>query len=111
MARHKTDIDWDEVGKYLQAQCSATGIAGILGISVDTFYVRCKQDLNMDFSAFAAQKKGEGKELLRNQQFIMAMGGNTTMAIWLGKQYLDQKDKQNIEHSGEINVNPKTWVE
>ena len=26
-----------------------------------------------------------------------ALKGNTTMLIWLGKQYLDQRDKQEVE--------------
>jgi hypothetical protein len=45
------------------------------------------------FSAYAAIKKGEGLELLRAKQFATAMEGDKTMQIWLGKQYLDQKDK------------------
>jgi len=30
------------------------------------------------------------------------MLGNVAMLIWLGKQVLDQTDKKDIEHSGEI---------
>jgi hypothetical protein len=29
---------------------------------------------------------------------------NTTMAIWLGKQYLDQRDRQEIETNQNIKV-------
>jgi len=99
--RPKADIDWDIVTKYLQAQCEATGIASILGISVDTLYVRCEKDHNMTFSAFAQQKKSEGKELLRNKQFELAMSGEKTMLVWLGKQYLEQKDKSDITSKDE----------
>lgn len=91
--RPKAVIDWKKVGRYLQAQCSATGIAGILGISVDTFYTRCKKDNNIDFTVFSEQKKAEGKELLRAQLFNQAMDGNVTMGIWLSKQYLGFKDQ------------------
>lgn len=95
--RPEAIIDWIKVGKYLQAQCSAVGIAGLFGISVDTLYVRCEKDNNIDFSAFSAQKKSEGKELLRAKQFEIAMGGNVSMGIWLGKQYLEQRDKQEMD--------------
>ena len=31
---------------------------------------------------------------LRRKQYEVAMGGNCSMLIWLGKQHLDQTDKQ-----------------
>lgn len=33
-------------------------------------------------------------------QFKNAQAGNVTMQIWLGKQYLGQKDKQEVEQYG-----------
>jgi hypothetical protein len=99
MARPKADIDWKKVGKLLQAQCSAVGIASMFGISTDTLYLRCKQDLKMDFTAFSAEKKSEGVELLRAKQYETAFGGNVTMQIWLGKQYLGQRDKTETDHN------------
>lgn len=106
MARPKAGIDWDKVGKLLNAQCNVVGIASMLGISTDTIYLRCKQDLSIDFTAFSEQKKSEGKELLRAKQYEMMMKGNTAMAIWLGKQYLEQKDKQEVaaDIKGEITI-------
>ena len=95
--RTKTEIDWEKVGNFLKAQCSAVGIAGMLGISTDTLYLRCKQDLNLDYTVFSQLKKSEGKELLRAKQYNDALAGNITMQIWLGKQYLDQKDKQEFD--------------
>ena len=97
--RPKAKIDWDKVGKYLQAQCSTVGIAGLLGISPDTLYKRCKEDNKIEYTAFSELKKAEGKELLRAKQFESAMKGNIPMGIWLGKQYLGQKDK--TEYSGD----------
>lgn len=98
MSARKVNIDWDKVDKYLQAQCSGVGIASILGIHENTLYERCKSDKGMEFGAYSAIKKGEGKELLKAKQFSIAMNGNVPMAIWLGKQYLDQKDKQETDH-------------
>ena len=34
---------------------------------------------------------------LRSKQVEVALAGNPTMLIWLGKQYLGQKDKREIE--------------
>ena len=107
MAAKKVEIDWTKVGKYLQAQCSGSGIAGLLGIHENTLYERCKTDNGMEFMAYSAIKKGEGKELLRAKQFELAMNGNIAMTIWLGKQYLGQRDKSDVEQSGtttQINV-------
>lgn len=94
MSRTKTEIDWKVVDFYLQAQCDGVGIAAILGIHPDTLYLACKREFKMAFSAYASQKKAMGRELLRSKQFKKAyVDDNTTMQIWLGKQYLGQSDK------------------
>jgi hypothetical protein len=108
MSAKKINIDWDKVGRFLQAQCSGSGIAGLLGIHENTLYSRCKTDNGMEFMAFAEQKKCEGKELLKAKQFETAMGGSIPMQIWLGKQYLGQRDQSQTEYTGipeTININ------
>ena len=97
VGRPKVEIDWAQVGKLLEAGATAEGIAATLGVSTDTLYNRCKSDLNSDFSAFSQQKKAKGDELLRVAQFKQALGGNTSMLIWLGKQRLSQTDKSQQE--------------
>jgi len=106
MARPKAIIDWSKVDKYLQAQCTGTGIAGLLGIHPNTLYQACEALYKCNFSEYSEQKKGEGKELLRAKQFQTAMEGNVSMQIWLGKQYLEQRDKTEIEGDikGEITI-------
>lgn len=94
--RPKARIDWGFVGNMLEADCTATGIAAMIGISVDTLYVRCKTDNKIDFSAFSQQKRAKGDDLLRAKQFKVAMEGNPTMLIWLGKNRLGQADKTEI---------------
>lgn len=37
---------------------------------------------------------GSGNVSLRRKQWEMALGGNTRMSIWLGKQHLGQVDRQ-----------------
>ena len=99
MARPKTDIDWKTVNKLLEADCEGTEIAAYLGIVPDTFYKRCKEDNNIGFSDYLREKKARGNSLLKVKQFDAAMSGDKTMMIWLGKQRLGQKEKQDIEHT------------
>lgn len=96
MPRPPADINWDTVDQYLHAQCDGVAIAGILGIAPETLYRRCEQDHNIGFDQYSRQKKTQGKELLRQKQFDTAMSGDKTMLVWLGKQYLDQKERHDI---------------
>ena len=44
---------------------------------------------------------GQGRVSLRRTQMAMAEK-NATMAIFLGKQYLGQKDQAEIQHKGDV---------
>ena len=44
-------------------------------------HLRCRADNKVDFVAYAAKKRGEGKELLRRTQFDKAMSGNVVMLM------------------------------
>jgi hypothetical protein len=74
-----------------------TEIAAYLDISISK--------LKADKKFMAIHKKGmeKGKMSLRRKQYQMSEK-NPTMAIWLGKQYLNQKDKQEIEQNGQTNI-------
>jgi len=106
MGRKKILIDWARVDRYLKAQTPGTAIADALGIHRNTLYAACEREHKCDFSAYSAQKRLQGLELLRLTQFDKAMSGQTSMLIWLGKQYLGQSDKAEIEQ-GEILVTVK----
>ena len=41
-----------------------------------------------------------GRSSIRREQFKLLQAGNATMAVWLGKQYLDQRDQASLQHSG-----------
>lgn len=96
--RPQLAIDWDTVGKLLEAGCSGESIAAQLGVHRTTLYNRCKTDMGLTFSTLSQQKKMLGDNLLRAKQYQTAMSGNVTMQIWLGKQRLGQTDK--LEHQG-----------
>lgn len=105
--RPKVTIDWNQVGKMLEAGATAEGVAATIGCDRDTLYNRCKTDLKSDYSAFSQEKKAKGNELLRTKQFQVAMSGDKTMLIWLGKQRLGQVDKQQTEISGTLDVSTR----
>ena len=75
-------------------QCTEEEIAAVLNVSVDTLNRWCYNTYDKNFADVFKEKRGLGKVSLRRSQWKMAEK-NVTMAIWLGKQYLDQKD--NIE--------------
>ena len=97
MARSATVIDWKAVDRLLQAGCNGVQIAARFGIHPETLYDNCKRDHKSDFSAYAAQKREHGETLLHEQQFLLAMKGDKTMLIWLGKQRLGQREKADTD--------------
>lgn len=84
--RPKIQIDYDTVRKLSNIQCTQEEIASFLGVSVRT--------LQRDEEFCRTYKIGQdnGKMSLRRMQFKLAEK-NSAMAIWLGKQYLGQKEK------------------
>jgi hypothetical protein len=63
----------------------------------------CKRTYNMSFSDVFREKRGIGRISLRRSQFELAKK-NAAMAIWLGKQYLNQSDQVKIEVKKENNL-------
>ena len=47
----------------------------------------------MSFSEVYKEKRTRGMASLRRLQFDAAKGGNVTMLIWLGKQWLNQAER------------------
>lgn len=70
-------------------QCHTRTIAEALCLSQDT--------IKRHFASFLTQKRAEGRAALRRMQMAMSRN-NVTMQIWLGKQYLDQVDKNEQTH-------------
>jgi hypothetical protein len=94
--RKPIEIDYAKAEKLAAIMCTQSEIASVLGVSLAL--------LEHDPEFIRIHKKGmeQGKASLRRMQYGAASNGNATMLIWLGKQHLGQRDKQDIEHSGEI---------
>ena len=88
-------IDKNQFENLCKMQCTETEIMGWFNVSKDTLIRWCKNEYGVDFATIYAQKKEGGKIALRRYQLQQAEK-NPTMAIWLGKQYLNQRDRQEI---------------
>lgn len=89
-------VDWDVVGDLCKLQCTGEEIASFLDISYDTLERHCKEDHDIKIGDYIKEKRQSGNVSLRRRQWLLAQSGNATMCIWLGKQYLGQKDKNDF---------------
>ena len=99
MPRTKIPIDWTRVEKMAMAGASGVQIAAAIGIHYNTLAERYKADNKHDFSEYLATKREKGNELLLRKQYDVAMSGDKTMLVWLGKQRLGQTERQAIDHT------------
>lgn len=76
-------------------QCTRDEIVGVLNVGKDTLLRWCKETYGTDFETIYNIKRQGGKSSLRRTQWKLAEK-NTAMAIWLGKQYLGQKDNLDV---------------
>ena len=91
MARPKKyNIDTNEVEKLAGYGCTNIEIANFFGCSSDL--------IEKSYSEFLRKGRADLKKRLRKAQIDTAVAGNPTMLVWLGKQMLNQTDRQEIEH-------------
>jgi len=88
MGRPLLDIDPKSVEKLAALGCKVKEIASFFGCTDETITNR--------FSAELDKGRSSLKMSLRKMQFESANKGNVAMLIWLGKQYLDQRDQAQL---------------
>ncbi len=89
--RHKfTKAQIDKAEDAALMGCKNKTIAGLLGVRVEVF--------DKDFCIRLTKKRQERDYNLRKNQTEMAKK-NVAMAIFLGKNELDQTDKQDVTHN------------
>lgn len=86
-------IDIDQVIYWMDIGGTAEEIAGSFRISVDTLDRRLVELIGMGFAEIKKNVCGNAKLRLRRNQFNLTET-NATMGIWLGKQWLGQKDEE-----------------
>ena len=89
--RPEIEIDLARVRDLCRFMFADYELAVALGVSYATF--KNKKAANPAIIEAMEDGYAMGKKGLRSMQFSVAMKGNVAMLIWLGKQYLDQKDK------------------
>ena len=85
------EIVFDQVVYWINLQATQEEVAGSFRVSVETLNSRLEEHFGMNFSELRKRVDGEAKLSLRRYQFKQAEK-NTTMAIWLGKIWLGQKE-------------------
>jgi len=90
--------DWKYIKEMCEIQCTQEEIAAAVGMCLDTLQYKCTEENGVNFSEYFGQKRQGGKCSLRRKQWKMA-DKSAAMAIFLGKQYLEQKDQIHTEHS------------
>ena len=94
-----TEKELEQLINMIRIQCTRDEICDILNMSDTTLNRRIKEQgiEGVDnFEALYKKHQGEGKASLRRAQWKAAQDGNPTMLVWLGKQMLGQKDKQEL---------------
>jgi len=89
VAYPRTDLDLEELEKLAAMHCTQEEAARWFGFTPATMSRKLQQKRYRDVWD-AGQAKGNIS--LRRKQFQRAEAGDKTMLIWLGKQWLGQKD-------------------
>ena len=99
-------IDEANFKKLCGLQCTLAEIASFFKCSEDTVERWCKRELRMSFAEAFKKHSATGKISLRRWQYRMAEN-SVTMAIWLGKQWLGQKDVVDVAVSDDTDETVK----
>ncbi|MBQ9897390.1 MAG: hypothetical protein IJM40_08770 [Synergistaceae bacterium] len=84
-------------------QCTRDEIAYALNCRKDALINFCKREYGKTFEQVFNEKRAAGKVSLRRSQWKLAEK-SPAMAIFLGKNYLGQSDRQDLELSGKVNI-------
>lgn len=96
--RPPIELDAQQFEKLCFLQCTIREVASFFGVNKDTVEAWCKRHYDATFSDCFKRFGDGGKISLRRAQFKLAEK-NPGMAIWLGKQYLGQRDVQEVKQT------------
>jgi len=95
VGRPRTEIDVDKLRSICLLNCTMPEIAAYLEIPLRTLEDKVRE--NSEYQAIIKEGRERGKLSVRRKQFqIMESDNSVTMAIWLGKQLLGQRDKHDV---------------
>lgn len=93
--RPRKEINWQLFEDLCSIQCTQSEIASVMHLNVDTVHDRVKEQYGKPYSEVYKQYSEVGKSSLRRIQLKLAQK-SAAMAIFLGKQYLGQKDNESM---------------
>lgn len=97
-------IDKKQFENLCGLQCTLLEICDFFEVEDDTLNSWCKKTYGTTFSEVFKLKRGKGQISLRRMQWKLAEK-NPSMAIFLGKNYLGQKDKIEYTDNGIKSIN------
>ena len=98
MARPRKVIDKKTFEGLCKIQCTKSEVCAVFECDEKTITAWCQEQYGVGFSDIRKEKSEAGLAGLRRGQFKLA-DKNATMSIWLGKQYLGQKDKTEVDNN------------
>lgn len=110
IGRPKAIIEARQFEELCRMQCTQREICSVLGVTDKTLMKWCIETYGVPYSEAYNKYADFGKKNLRHIQYRMAEAGSERMAIWLGKQWLGQSDKQDIQIA-EIEDTTRTEIE
>lgn len=100
--KHKDSLDVTLVRQMAAIGCTFAEMASLLRVS--TAWIQREYEENRHFAIAIEEGRADMKQSLRRAQYKLALSGNATMLIWLGKQHLDQHDKIEQHNKTEISI-------
>ena len=106
VGRPRKEIDFGLVDKLCALHCTGEEIAFACDVDFDTLSNHIKEQEKPDgtyyknFSDYFSVKGSMGRITLRKLQWESAKHGNVVMQMFLGKNILNQTDKQQIDIQG-----------
>ena len=95
--RRTVHIDLIELEKLAALQCTDEELASWFGVSPTTIARRRRSP---EFADAIYRGRARGRISVRRAQMKLLASGNPTMAVWLGRQLLGQRDVITTEHTG-----------
>lgn len=90
--RPRKEIDQKQFEQLCAMQCTESEIAAFFDCDISTLNRFCKREYGATFDEVSKKKREVGNISLRRMQFKHAEK-SPSMAIFLGKQYLGQRDQ------------------
>jgi hypothetical protein len=90
--------DWKLLNVCCQFKHYEEDIASLLDVSLSTMKRRIRERYDCSFEQYRRKILSRTKQNLFQKQYEVAMSGNVSMLIWLGKQWCGQTDKVENHH-------------